>query len=557
MTRTLVIQLGRLGDVIQTTPLLGELAAGGDVVDVLVLRSTHVALLGFSGVANIITIPDALKPLDDAVACGFPSGEIPAEVDELLADLDLPLYDRVIHASHAALGCWLAAAIPCTNPSARFGGVIVDRECLYLGAASAYRVALLQFREQNLFNVVDLLRALPGLKLANARPRLYVDQAVELPFALPAGRRVALNPGASEAARCWPAENFARVADALSDAGFVTVLVGVPSDRELCEEVGAAARVAIPNFAGRTSIPEMATLLASCELVVSADTGAAHLAAAVGTTVLGLYGASAWFAETAPYGDGHLILQTRLNAPMSAISVDAAIAAALHRLDRLPLADLCAELRRQNQFAWETSAQPPRSADPLGGLTYRPLHAASSASEDAFARSLRRAFALEFSSSASTAEDLWLASSDARSTRASALKSDTRNATDALAQVLDCMEVVANRCADSTRTGLESPGVGAGSRELMAAMERLRAVTNEPAWKPLGAIIHNLDWQLRMLPRQPLEPTLRAHARVYACAARVLRNANASYMAGKDRLSAEEKSGVNLIQGRKRGGTGA
>src|ERR1700677_1566821 len=85
--RTLVIQLGRLGDVIQTTPLLAELATVGDEVDVLVLRSAHEPLLGFSAVANIITIPDSLKPLDDAIACGFPLGKIPAEAHELLADL--------------------------------------------------------------------------------------------------------------------------------------------------------------------------------------------------------------------------------------------------------------------------------------------------------------------------------------------------------------------------------------------------------------------------------------------------------------------------------------
>ena len=93
MTRTLVIQLGRLGDVIQTTPLLSELAASGDHVDVLALRPQHEVLLGCPAVANIITIPESLKPLDDAIACGFPHGKIPAEAHELLAALRMPLYD--------------------------------------------------------------------------------------------------------------------------------------------------------------------------------------------------------------------------------------------------------------------------------------------------------------------------------------------------------------------------------------------------------------------------------------------------------------------------------
>jgi ADP-heptose:LPS heptosyltransferase len=520
MTRTLVIQLGRLGDVIQTTPLLRELAATGDEIDVLVLLSAHEPLLGFSAVANIITIPDSLKPLDDAIACGFPHGKIPAEAHELLADLRLPLYDRIINASHAPLGCWLAAAIPCTNSGARFGGIIRDRECLYFGPASVYRVALLQFREQNLFNLVDLLRAAHGVVSSAQQPCLYTNRSADLPFALPAGRKIALNPGASEAARCWPAENFVRLAEALSAAGFVPVLVGAPSDRGLCEEIKATARVPIANFAGRTSIPEMAALLARCELLVCADTGSAHLAAAVGTAVVGLYGAAAWFAETAPYGDNHLILQTPLNSPMSAISFDAVLAAALNRLHRLSATDLRRELRNQNQSAWETSIQSPSNkseGDPLGGLIYRPMHRDSPTPGELFARSLRQAFAAEFLSPTSRS----------RSTKTQS--ADSRSAQFLLAQVLDHMLDVANCCTESLSesTSNGSPAATTDTQSaasaLMSAMENLRALTLEPEWSPFHPVIHYLDWQLRMLPHQSPAETFRGHANAYAAAARILR----------------------------------
>ncbi len=535
MPRTLVIQLGRLGDVIQTTPLLVELAAGGDQVDVLVLSSTHTAVLGLSGLANIITIPDALKPLDDAIACGFPGWNIPAEAHELLADLQLPLYDRVINASHAPLGCWLAATIPCANPGDRYGGVIRDRECLYFGPASAYRVASVQFREQNLFNLVDLIRAIPGPATPSVQGRLYVNQGAALPFTLPAGRRVALNPGASEPARCWPAENFARLAEALSTAGFAALLVGAPSDRELCEKISAAAGIPIPNFAGRTTIPEMAALLARCELLVSADTGAAHLAAAAGTTVLGLYGASAWFGETAPYGNNHLILQTPINAPMSAISIDAAIAGALNRLHRLSDTDLGVELQRQNLSGWETSIDSPSQTDPLGGLTYRRIDGDPSTHEDAFARRLRQAFATQFLAptyaGAHRQPDFPAIESAPAAGSAGVPPAPSQHSTaaivtesDSLAEILVWMETVASRCADSSRTGMHLNEVCTGGNELIAAMDRLRTLTGDPAWKPLSPIIHNLDWQLRMLPRQPVDATFRAHAQAYASAAGILRD---------------------------------
>jgi hypothetical protein len=139
MMRALAIQLGRVGDVIQTTPLLADLAAHGDEIDVLILRSTHAAILGCPSIKSIITVADTLKPLDDAIAFGFPHQKIPAGAFDLLADLRLPLYDRVINASHAPLGCWLAAEIPFANLDARYGGIIRDRECLYFGARKRLR----------------------------------------------------------------------------------------------------------------------------------------------------------------------------------------------------------------------------------------------------------------------------------------------------------------------------------------------------------------------------------------------------------------------------------
>jgi ADP-heptose:LPS heptosyltransferase len=516
MTRTLVIQLGRLGDVVQTTPLLGELAACGAQVDVLVLHSTHTALLGFSAVANIITISDSLKPLDDAVACGFPCVAIPDEAYELVADLELPIYDRVINASHAPLGCWLAGAISCKDPDGRYGGVIRDGECLYFGDASAYRVAMLNFREQNLFNVLDLIRAATGTAPPSAMPRTYTNQSIELPFALPFGRKVALNAGASEPARCWPVTNFARLGECLAAAGYVPLLVGAPADRERCEKIRSAAGVVIPNFVGRTTIPEMAKLLAGCELLICGDTGAAHLAAAVGTTVLGLYGSAAWFAETAPYGNNHLVLQTPLNAGMCAISLDAVISAALNRLGRLSIAELRHRLGADNQSAWETLMQPPSSHDPLGGLTYRPIHCDSRAPDELFAPFLRQAFAAEFVMPASPSRR-----TEPRSAEPQCLR-------DLLGQILNHMQTLAEGCAESTRTRADSLEAETAASALIATMERLRELSAEPEWKYFRPVIHNLDWQLRMLPQQSPEATFRSYGQAYASAGRVLSRAIAS-----------------------------
>ena len=60
---------------------------------------------------------------------------------------------------------------------------------------------------------------------------------------------------------------------------------------------------------GRTSLPELAEILGRCHTVIGADTGPLHLAAAVGTRVIGWYFARARVHETGPYGTDHLVWQ--------------------------------------------------------------------------------------------------------------------------------------------------------------------------------------------------------------------------------------------------------
>lgn len=394
---TLVIQLGRLGDVVQTTPLLQQLAAQqpGQRLDLLVVEPNQQCVSGLPGLTSVYTLSEELKPLDDQIASGFPRRQIPLAAWHCLRNLELPHYDHVINASHAALGCWLAGEISSTT---REGGVINRQgECLYDGGAHAYRVAMIGFRRQNTFNVVDLLRCSGPAGDRDASPKLHVDIAHELPFDLPLsptpnGSRIALNVGANEKHRCWPSQQFVRLAAALHEHGCAPILVGAPSDRDACAEVEALSRIPLPNFAGQTSISEMARLLKECDLLISSDTGAVHIAAAVGTTVLGLYGASAYFAETSPWGAGHLILQTPLGAPLSDLTPELVLSATLNRLGQRKEADFRRELQLANQSAWETRLLPV-AADGLGGVIYRPLHASSCSAEEWFTQTLRRSFA--------------------------------------------------------------------------------------------------------------------------------------------------------------------
>lgn len=101
------------------------------------------------------------------------------------------------------------------------------------------------------------------------------------PVAPPAAGAVIVHPGASAAARRWPPERWSAVTRRLGGDGWPVVVTGSPTERGLAEQVAGAA--GLPSgrvLAGRTSLSALAALTADAALVLSGDTGMAHLAAA-------------------------------------------------------------------------------------------------------------------------------------------------------------------------------------------------------------------------------------------------------------------------------------
>lgn len=119
--------------------------------------------------------------------------------------------------------------------------------------------------------------------------------------------RVALQPGAQYGpAKRWPADRFARAAGRLCDAGASVAVVGGPSDRGVADEVLAAEERGL-DLVGRTSVGSLAAVLEGADVLITNDTGPMHLAAAVGTPTVALFGSTnpTW---TRPYGHGHRVL---------------------------------------------------------------------------------------------------------------------------------------------------------------------------------------------------------------------------------------------------------
>jgi ADP-heptose:LPS heptosyltransferase len=96
------------------------------------------------------------------------------------------------------------------------------------------------------------------------------------------GRALAcLHPGASRVDNRWPVERFAAVGDALVRRGHDVVITGSTTEQPVTDAVAAAMREPAAGLAGRTSIGVLGALFALARVVVTNDTGASHVAAAV------------------------------------------------------------------------------------------------------------------------------------------------------------------------------------------------------------------------------------------------------------------------------------
>ncbi|MGD7001681.1 glycosyltransferase family 9 protein [Corynebacterium halotolerans] len=97
--------------------------------------------------------------------------------------------------------------------------------------------------------------------------------------------------GAAHASRHWPAERFARVVEELIGSGHRVLLTGDQRERERAEQVAAQVTGPQPEVvAGRLSLVEFFAVIAHAAVVVSADTGAAHLASAFGRPSVVIFG---------------------------------------------------------------------------------------------------------------------------------------------------------------------------------------------------------------------------------------------------------------------------
>ena len=128
-----------------------------------------------------------------------------------------------------------------------------------------------------------------------------------------AAHRLGLIVGSSWRSRFWTVERYVRLIEtARSSLGLVPILIGGPGEQEF----GAQILSRVPNgsalnLIGRTTLADLVPLLSSIRVAVGSDSGPMHIAAAVGTPVISLWGSTSP-KRSAPYGSEQYVLQSAI-----------------------------------------------------------------------------------------------------------------------------------------------------------------------------------------------------------------------------------------------------
>ncbi|MGH7164830.1 MAG: lipopolysaccharide heptosyltransferase II [Nitrospiraceae bacterium] len=121
---------------------------------------------------------------------------------------------------------------------------------------------------------------------------------------------IAMNVGARWPTKRWPPEFFAAAADRIRTEGLGSVvLLGGPEDRELARAVKELMRTVPINLTGATTPGLLPALLGAASLLLTNDSGPMHVAVAMGTPVVALFGPTSAI-RTGPYGAGHRVLSS-------------------------------------------------------------------------------------------------------------------------------------------------------------------------------------------------------------------------------------------------------
>lgn len=312
-----VLNLTRLGDLVQTTPVLTGLHKLYPEARIHLIVKRR-----FRAVAELLPGVDALHDIDADGLCqtlmdpAIPFMEGFDAVSEVVDGLREHHFDLALNFTHSRV----SAALLSLLDVGEIRGASLDRlgRRRVLDPWLGHVTTLLGARRLSEINLVDIYLGAAGLIGSGERLSVRVTRAgsqwarERLPGP---GPWLAVQPSANQGIRAWPIERFAAT---LREAARRTrvlrvVLLGVKEEADRANALEAACpEVDVTNLVAETSVEALVGVLERVDLLLTGDTGTMHLAAAVGTPTLSIFVAHAWPVETSPYAEGHWVVHSRI-----------------------------------------------------------------------------------------------------------------------------------------------------------------------------------------------------------------------------------------------------
>ena len=270
VNRILIVKLSAFGDVVQTLPLLHGLRESfpSATIGWAVQKSFAPLLHGHPYIDNLHVLDS--KKLGPCLKLG----------DELRA----AKYDIVLDAQ----GLFVSALVGRLSNAPTRIGYNWRREANNIFMTDTSVIA--NDRAHMVEKILRLGDAIGASRFPFLRDDYLASKPTSIDLPGEQKRIAALVVGASVASKTLSPEHWAALAGKLFEDGFAPVLIGGPQERSVAENIEQMTAYPLSNLVAKTSFTELAGVLANAAVVVSSDTGALHLAVAVGAPSVGLFG---------------------------------------------------------------------------------------------------------------------------------------------------------------------------------------------------------------------------------------------------------------------------
>ncbi len=307
--KILILQLSRLGDILQSTLLLNSLKCGGNTIYLLgdeknIEIAKEIELIDHFIPLEINTLLSSIKK-DELTAC-FDS------IDDFIKVIDSNNFKYIVNLNHSDINFYISSLI---KSEVKRGFKIENSNFIN------FIYEQIKDRKSNRFNLVDIFNFFSDNPIRSRNlfiNRNFTSKNIEFINKISKNRKnLVFHLGAGHKLREWGVSNFAKLGNLiLKNFDYNIILTGSKGEKSLAKaftlEIEDDFKDKIINLTGKTDIPLLKAVLAKSEIVFSTDTGVMHLAAATLTKNISIFYGSAFVYETAPYNEDSIIISPNI-----------------------------------------------------------------------------------------------------------------------------------------------------------------------------------------------------------------------------------------------------